>query len=99
MIVGAMDSEAVEPPGAAAERVVEETLVRGAQLAAAASRTAVTLEQSASLADAHGERYEQAGRGDDAALKRRAAGRARDVARKARSRADEWLELVADRKA
>jgi hypothetical protein len=95
MIVGAMYSEAVEPPGAAAERVVGETRVRAAQLASVLRRTAVTLEQSAALADAHAERYEQAKRSDDAAQERRAAGRAREAARMARSHAEEWLEVAA----
>jgi hypothetical protein len=62
------------------------------------SRTADTLEQSAALADAHAERYEQAGRSDGAAQERRAAGRAREAARKARLHAEEWLELAAARK-
>jgi hypothetical protein len=98
MIVGAMDSEAVEPPGAAAERAVEETCARAAELASVLRRTAVTLEQSAALADAHAERYEQAKRNDDAAQERRVADRAREAARMARSHAEEWLELAAGRR-
>jgi hypothetical protein len=98
MIVGATDSEAVEPPRTAAEPVVGETRVRAAQLASVLSRTAVTLEQSAALADAHAERHEQAKRNDDAAQERRVAGRAREAARMARSHAEEWLELAAGRK-
>jgi hypothetical protein len=95
IIVGRMGSEAVEPPGAAAQRVVGSTRARAAQLASVLSRTADTLEQSAALADAHAERYEQAGRSDDAAQERRAAGRARETARNARSHAEEWAELAA----
>ena len=98
IIAGAMDSEAVEPPRAAAERVVGHTRARAAQLASVLSRTAETLEQSAALADAHAERYEQAGRTDDAAEERRAAGRAREAARMARPHAEEWLALAAVRK-
>ena len=98
MIVGAMDSEAVEPTGAAAERVVGETGVRAAQLASVLRRTAVTLERSAALADAHAERYEQAKRSNDAAQERRVAGRAREAARQARWHAEEWLELAAERR-
>jgi hypothetical protein len=95
LILGATNQEAVEPAGAAAERVVGETCVRAAQLASVLRRTAVTLEHSAALADAHAERYEQAKRADDAAHERRAALRAREAARMARSRAEEWLELAA----
>jgi len=98
MIIGAMESEAVEPPGAAAERVVGETCVRAAQVASVLRRTAVTLEQSAALAGAHAERYEQAKRSDDAAQERRVAGRARAAARIARSHAEERLELAAGRR-
>jgi len=98
MIVGAMDSVAVDPPGAAAERVVGEQRVRAAQLASLLSRTAVTLEQSAVLADAHAERYEQAKRSDDAAQERRVAGRTREAARMARSHAEQWREFAAGRK-
>lgn len=98
IITGAMDSEAVEPPQAAAKRVVGDTRARAAQLASVLSQTADTLEESAALADAHAERYEQAGRSDDAAEERRAAGRAREAARKARSHAEEWAELAAGRK-
>jgi hypothetical protein len=72
--------------------------VRAAQLASVLSRTAVTLEQSAALADAHAERHEQAKRNDDAAQERRVAGRAREAARMARSHAEEWLEFAAGRK-
>jgi exonuclease VII large subunit len=89
IIAGTMDSEAVETPGAAAERVVGDTRACAAQLASVLSRTADTLEQSAALADAHAERYEDAGRSDDGA---------REAARKARSRAEEWLELAVGRK-
>jgi hypothetical protein len=81
-----------EPP--AARRAVGNTRLRAAELASLLRRVADTLEQSAALADAHAERYEQAGRSDDAALKCQAAGRARDAARHARSRADECLELA-----
>jgi hypothetical protein len=98
VIVGAIDSEAVEPPRAADERVVGETRVRAAQLASVPSRTPVTLDQSAALADTHAERYEHAKRHDDAAQKRRVAGRDREAARMARSHAEEWLELAAGRK-
>jgi hypothetical protein len=98
IIAGAMDSEAVESPGAAAERVVGSTQVLAAQLASVLSRTTDLLEQSAALADAHAERYEQAGRSDDAAEERRAAGRAREAARKARSHAEDLLERAAGRK-
>jgi hypothetical protein len=98
MMVGAMDSEAVDPPGDAAERLVGEACVRAAELALVLRRTAVTLEQSAALADAHAERYEQAGRSDDAARERRVADRAREAARMARSHAEEWLELAAGRR-
>jgi hypothetical protein len=98
MMAGAMDSEAVEPPQAAAKRVVGDTQAHAAQLASVLSRTADTLEESAALAEAHAERYEQAGRSDDAAEERRAAGRARETARKARSHAEEWAELAAGRK-
>jgi hypothetical protein len=93
-----MDSEGVEPPGGASKRVVGHTRVSAAQLASVLSRTADALEQSAALADAHALRYEQAGRGDDAAQERRAAGCAREAARKARSHAGEWLELAAGEK-
>lgn len=72
--------------------------MRAAQLASVLSRTAVTLEQRAALADAHAERYEQAKRNDDAAKERRVAARAREAARTARSQAEEWLELAAGRK-
>jgi hypothetical protein len=95
MIVGAMDSEAAEPPGAAVERVVGETRARAAQLASVLRRTAVTLEQSAALADAHADWYEQAKRSDDAARERRVTGRALEAARVARSHAERWLELAA----
>ena len=98
MIVGAMGSEAVEPPGIAAERLVAETRMRAAQLASLLSRTADTLEQSAALAVAHAERYEQAQRNDDASQERRVAGRAGEAARVARLRAEEWLELAAGRR-
>jgi hypothetical protein len=95
---GGMDSGAVEPPGAAADRVVGNTWVSVAQLASALSQTADTLEQSAALAGAHAESYEQAGRSDDAAQEHRAAGRAHEAARKARSRAEQWREIAAWRK-
>jgi len=95
IIGGAMDSEGVEPPGGAGERVAGHTRVSAAQLASVLSRTADTLEQSAALADTHALRYEQAGRGDDAVQERRAAGCAREAARKARSHAVEWLEFAA----
>jgi hypothetical protein len=61
------------------------------------SGTAVTLEQSAALADAPAERYEHAKRNDDAAQERRVAGRAREAARMARSHVEDWLELAAGR--
>ena len=94
----AMHSEAIEPPGAAAECLIGQTRARTAQLASVLSRTADALEESAALADAHAERCEQAGRSGDAAQERRAAGRAREAARKARSHVEEWLELAAGRK-
>jgi hypothetical protein len=46
-IAGAMDSEAVEPPGAAARRAVGNTQLRAAELASVLRRVADTLEQSA----------------------------------------------------
>jgi hypothetical protein len=46
IIAGAMDSEGVEPPGAATERVVGHTGVSAAQLASVLSRTADTLERA-----------------------------------------------------
>jgi hypothetical protein len=98
MIVGAMHSEAGEPPGVAAERVAGETRVRAAELASVLRRTAVALEQSAALADAHAERYEQVKRSDDAVHERRVAGRAREAARIARSHAEDWLQLAAGRR-
>lgn len=82
IIGSAMHAAAVEPPGAAAERVVAHTRASATQLASVLSRTAGT----------------QAGRSDDAAEERRAAGRAREAARKARSHAEEWAELAAGRK-
>jgi hypothetical protein len=57
----AMNSGAVEPQGAAAKRVVGHTRASAAHLPSVLSHTADTLEQSAALADAHAERYEQAG--------------------------------------
>jgi hypothetical protein len=57
-------------------------------------RTAVTLEQSAALADEHADWYEQAKRSDDAARERHVTGRALEAARMARSHAEEWLELA-----
>jgi hypothetical protein len=93
-----MGSEAVEPPGAAAERAVAQTRVRAAQLASLLTRTADTLEQSAALAVAHAERHERAKRNDDASQERRVAGRAGEAARLARSHAEEWRELAAGRK-
>ena len=55
-------------------------------------------EWSAVLADAHAERYQQAERTDHAAQERRAAGRAREAAPTARSHAEGWLELAAERR-
>src|SRR5438105_965473 len=95
IIADAMDAEAVEPPGSAAERVVGRTRVSAARLSSVLSRTADALEVSAALADAHAERHQRAGRSDDATEERRTAGRAREAARRARSHAEEWLELAA----
>jgi hypothetical protein len=86
MIADAMDSEAVEPPERVAERFVERKRVSAAQLSLVLSRTAAALEGSAVLADAHAERLERSGRSGDAAEERRVAGRAREDARRARSR-------------
>jgi hypothetical protein len=46
-------------------------------------------------ADGHAERYEQAGRSDDAAEERRGTGRPREAARTSRSHVEEWVELAA----
>ena len=53
-----------------------------------------TLERSAGLAEKHAQRREQAGRADDAAAERRAAKRAHEAAQRARSQAEEWLEMM-----
>ena len=53
-----------------------------------------TLERSAALAEKHAQRREQAGRADDAAAERRAAKRAHEAAQRARSQAEEWLEMI-----
>ena len=53
-----------------------------------------TLERSAGLAEKHAQRREQAGRADDAAAERRAAKRAHEAAQRARSQAEEWLEMI-----
>ena len=88
-----MDSEAVEPLGAAVGGGRADTAARR-QLASVLSRTADTFEDSAAFADAHAERYELAGR-DDAVKERRVAGRAGEAARRACSDAEEWLALPA----
>jgi hypothetical protein len=72
--------------------------LRVAESASVFRRVADTLEQSAALADAYAERYEQAKRSDDAVQERRVARRTREAARMARSHAEEWLELAASRR-
>jgi len=57
-----------------------------------------TLERSAGLAEKHAQRREQAGRADDAAAERHAAKRAHEAAQRARSQAEEWLQIMKNRK-
>jgi hypothetical protein len=93
-----MESGAVKPPASAVEGAVERSWASAERLSSVLSRTADALEESATLAEVHAERHEQAGRSDDAAEERRVAGRAREGARRARSQAEEWLESAANRK-
>jgi hypothetical protein len=98
IIAGAMEREAVDPAGSAADRVVAHARVSAEQLSSVLSRTAAALEKSASLAEEHAARYERGGRSDDAVEERRVAGRAREAATSARSSAGKWLEFAAGRK-
>lgn len=71
----------------AAQLVVRQTRQGVKQLCGILTQLAITLERSAELAEAHGRRRAQAGRGNDAAAERRAAKLALETAQWARPQA------------
>ena len=92
-----MESEVAKQAAERAERAVTQTRVTARNLASVLGRTAETLEQSATLAEEHAQRREQAGRGDAAANERRAARRAHGAAARARVHAEKWLKMLDER--
>jgi hypothetical protein len=81
-----------------AQSAARRTRKHAEVLSSTLSRTATALEKSAALAEQHARREERAGRRDGAAEERRAAGVALESARRARSQANEWLQLRLDPK-
>ena len=92
-----MDPEAARQASEKAERVVSQTRVTARELASVLRRTAEAIEQSATPAEQHAQRRERAGRQEAAEDERRAARRAHEAAARARARAEEWLEMLAER--
>jgi hypothetical protein len=75
-----------------AHRAARRTRKTAELLSTTLIRAAAALEQSAALAEQHALRQERDGRSEGAAEERRAADRALDGARRARSQASVWLE-------
>lgn len=80
----------------AAELVLRYTRHGAREAARALGQLALTLERAAELAEGHADRYERAGRSDDATKERAAAARAHSAANDARAQADQWLELAGE---
>jgi hypothetical protein len=97
MMAEAMEPEAARQASAAAERAVSQKQINARHVASLLGRTAEALEQSATLAERHAQRREQAGRKEAAAEERRVARRAHEAAARARARAEEWLKLLKER--
>jgi hypothetical protein len=87
------ERERAERAASAVERMLSLTREHASRLSSILDQSAEELERTALLAEAHAQRSEEAGR-DDAAKERRAADRAHECARRARSQAKEWLELA-----
>jgi hypothetical protein len=88
-----MDHEGAMRAAVIAEHLHSEAVERAAQLSAALTRTARSLEWSAALADEHAKRRELDGRHDEAANERAVARRASDAARRARVRAEQLARM------
>ena len=71
----------------------------GKRLASELGRSVEALQQSATLAEQHARRREQADRGEAAAQERRVARRAYEAAARARAQAEEWLKMLEARDA
>jgi hypothetical protein len=78
-----------------AERASRRSRELAAQLSSLLVCTVEVLEESARLAEEHGQRHQQAGANEAAAQERRVADRARHAARCARSHAEDSLKLAA----
>jgi hypothetical protein len=92
--------ELVDPNGArrvtsvGRRTAVQHTREGARRLSLTLTETANALERSASLAEGHARRREQAGRTEDAAEERQARERAHGAAERARSQAAQWLKLA-----
>jgi hypothetical protein len=83
----------------AAEQVMRDTRQGAKHASTILTRLATTLDTSASIAEHHAVRREQAGRSEDAAQERQSAKRARTAARRARSQAEQWLKVAQEQDA
>jgi hypothetical protein len=89
-----VEHEQIDTPSQASERLLREIRQGARQLAANLIRTADALEKSAQLAEQHAGRREQAQGTDMGADERRAAELSHDAAQRARSQAEEWLNVT-----
>ena len=79
------------------ERAQPRSMHMSERLSSTLSRLADALEQSATLAEAHAQRQQDAGRANTVAEERQIADRAHAAARRARQNSEKWLEVGADR--